>query len=1307
MNTGGQKMRKYKSLIAVLIAIISIFCFSTNVFAATAEKYGLQATVTTNKASYTENEDIEIKVVVTNENNYAVSDIALEALLPDGLKLKDNNAPLTNQIDVLKAGETIKLELVAVYDSEYATGDTDNETSSNETPVGNNSSSTTKPAQTGDTIGILLIMLAIAVVAVIVMIIAIKHQKKAMKFFALILCVGISVPFLNTIVSNAAERSFTVTEPITVEDNTFEFQVKVYYGEKVIVEDTRIGLKIDQSDFTTTKIHEKLSGSFNSDKNVKAVTYINRYDYETNEETDFEQEEANIEGNTWSIPDILLRPGNNVISITAITTDNTKETKEINVNYDDGIDYTPDFSHAVYPNGRENAGYIDNMIFIMFEPETTEEEKREIVSSIDGTVISQTNSLNEYDVQIEPTDLIGLRNICSELNKNPNVFMAKYDIVETDWYFYHEKQLSIQERFANETSNIDNYWRNNFNDFTEINWDEENPSGYNWYLEAIQAPSAWDYNNRFNKISIGVVDNGFDTEHEDLDIHVLNPEKNNKQDHGTRVAGIIGATSNNDIGVTGIVWNKNLFGYSLNASEGISQENKLKGIAKCIAKGCKIVNNSTGVSTSLSNEDDIFNHGYMASAFILYVKQNIRSDFLIVKSAGNEKNNAITDGTFASITPETVQKMLEDKKEYTVTVDDIMDRFMVVGGTDKNTKDYKLTSFSNYGSQVSVVAPGVEIYNTVVTGGLDGNYSADKGTSFSAPIVSGVAGLVWSVNEDFSPGTVKDIVCNSTKDTVKPYHKEDTTPVYHMVNAKLAVEKAIALTDNKIGQVGGTVLDEQGNPLENVTVTLKPSNNTGSSYETITNENGAFNFENVTEGTYNIIYHRTDCRDNTDNTIKITKDVMTVILDPVTLSKLVVQGKVTDLMGNPLPDVSIDIYKEHEEYEDEEGKDTFIGTVTSNSDGIYSYKFEHGYYKLIYHKENFGEKVIPNIAVSSSVYEFPSVSMGSTLFEIWTTEHFRFMEENPTGEYILMADLDLTDSPRISSFNGTFIGNGHTVTVPYDNTKGLFKELEKDANIQGLTINIQSAPDAKLSVVNTSYGPGIMYGAVCLINYGTIKDCITNGAIIDNTLNDGENAFSLGGLVAYSSLYKGAEYTGHGDIIHCRNNATIEIKGNTIIDGESYAPLWGSRGNSTVGGIVGSSSGKIEKCLNTGNITVNYCDFIDNKGNIIASLYISVAGISCSRDPMECGNTGIIKIKHKDFIGLTIDDNMEKAGLIHDREKWITSQHSFTTSDAYAYQEWIDNKNNVYNLTWKPSDTNYTIKTNEEIETWWNETYSK
>ena len=77
----------------------------------------------------------------------------------------------------------------------------------------------------------------------------------------------------------------------------------------------------------------------------------------------------------------------------------------------------------------------------------------------------------------------------------------------------------------------------------------------------------------------------------------------------------------------------------------------------------------------------------------------------------------------------------------------------------------------------------------------DNSYGMKSGTSMAAPMVTGVASLVWAVNPDLTAPEVKKIVCENTKDVAEPspdkYFSDACHRSYPMVNAKLAVEAAL------------------------------------------------------------------------------------------------------------------------------------------------------------------------------------------------------------------------------------------------------------------------------------------------------------------------------------------------------------------------------------------------------------------------------------------------------------------------------------------------------------------------------------
>ncbi len=301
-------------------------------------------------------------------------------------------------------------------------------------------------------------------------------------------------------------------------------------------------------------------------------------------------------------------------------------------------------------------------------------------------------------------------------------------------------------------------WKDTFQGITGVDWDEESPNGLNWGLETIQAPSAWDYNDRFHKIKIGVVDNGFDWDHQDLTISILNSAEANKENHGTHTSGIIGATANNGTGITGIVWNKTLYGVDVALGKDKEAEKKkhtsvtscYAGLEMALRNGCKVVNFSIGKDLS-NNQNDIFEDGYITTLYLLkWFDELNRRNFIICMSAGNDSHNCNRAGYFASISEDDFDGYRErfindggDASFFVDSFDEISNNFIIVAAVDKpKSGNYKLTDFSNYGDNVSIAAPGREIFSTIVTGGLDGSYGNMGGTSMASPIVAGVTSLV-------------------------------------------------------------------------------------------------------------------------------------------------------------------------------------------------------------------------------------------------------------------------------------------------------------------------------------------------------------------------------------------------------------------------------------------------------------------------------------------------------------------------------------------------------------------------------------
>ncbi len=440
--------------------------------------------------------------------------------------------------------------------------------------------------------------------------------------------------------------------------------------------------------------------------------------------------------------------------------------------------------------------YVDNIIIILFKDTADEEDKNDVVDAINGTVVGQFDTINQYQVQVKNSTLDELNELCDIVNNFDCVLYSTYDVAA---------------QFSTDTITVPNdTWDND-------DWNETSPSGNNWWLEVIQAPSAWNYNDQLENIKIGIVDSGFDTGHEDLKDKLYfaadyNENINDKADHGTHVAGIIGASADNNKGITGIVWDSELICFDWkpttlqswfggwNTSTAIAA-----GLIETVKAGAKVINFSLGCSSSLANNNSTFSQEWIdaqAETASMYMASLLYQgyDFLVVQSAGNGASDgvgvdAVYNGWFSSVTSDNCYNGLN-------TADDVLDRIVIVGAAEQNNGSYIQAQFSNGGDQVNICAPGVNVYSTV-TGGLFGDYAYMSGTSMAAPIVTGVSALVWSADNELTGKEVKDIVCDTNNTNISvPDNVNSPNAVgsYRMVNAKLSVEKALGMgyNDNEL-----------------------------------------------------------------------------------------------------------------------------------------------------------------------------------------------------------------------------------------------------------------------------------------------------------------------------------------------------------------------------------------------------------------------------------------------------------------------------------------------------------------------------
>lgn len=456
-------------------------------------------------------------------------------------------------------------------------------------------------------------------------------------------------------------------------------------------------------------------------------------------------------------------------------------------------------SDVVEING--DRGYIKNKIAVFVDDELSFSKKVDLFANCGGILVGWCTPSDLYVISYPSMSYEQITSKCEELNKKEGVELSVPVMAyKTELNYTPEDDFGSNEDFP-------------------IIWDETLPDGNNWWLEAIDARQAWDYSEHFYKMNIGLIDSGFDTDHPELSGKISFPDDKQKNRniadmHGTHVAGIISANHNGE-GITGVCDNANLICIDW-TPDGLQLWSTdlaiFFGLSTLVKAGAKVVNFSLGTSASkASNSSGLFER-FFETAATSYMMASLLSkgyDFVVVQSAGNgdmfgDPINAVNNGHFCALTEDNIFVGSNN-----VSKSDILNRIIIVASVSNNRDGtYTQSDFTNVGYNVSVAAPGEDIYSCSV----DGTYETLSGTSMSAPIVTGVASLVWSVNPSFSGEQVKDIVCTSYDSVAQIYTASDyyydnlEFMEYPVVNAKLAVEEAIRRTDSSVGTVSGRII---------------------------------------------------------------------------------------------------------------------------------------------------------------------------------------------------------------------------------------------------------------------------------------------------------------------------------------------------------------------------------------------------------------------------------------------------------------------------------------------------------------------
>jgi subtilisin family serine protease len=230
------------------------------------------------------------------------------------------------------------------------------------------------------------------------------------------------------------------------------------------------------------------------------------------------------------------------------------------------------------------------------------------------------------------------------------------------------------------------------------------------YLTRIGAPTAWDVANTGAATVVAVLDTGVDRDHPDLapnlvagrDIVNADTDPTDDNGHGTAVAGVVGAATGNGAGIAGVAWNAKVMPVKVLGADGTGFDADIaSGITWATDNGADIINLSLGGPGSSTVLEQAVDYA-------------LAQDVLVVAAAGNEASD---EPSFPAAIPGVVA----------VTATDAQGRF---------------AWFSNHGPWVTLAAPGINVVTTTSAPGPAMATGQRTGTSFSSPIVAGVAALL-------------------------------------------------------------------------------------------------------------------------------------------------------------------------------------------------------------------------------------------------------------------------------------------------------------------------------------------------------------------------------------------------------------------------------------------------------------------------------------------------------------------------------------------------------------------------------------
>ena len=290
---------------------------------------------------------------------------------------------------------------------------------------------------------------------------------------------------------------------------------------------------------------------------------------------------------------------------------------------------------------------------------------------------------------------------------------------------------------------------------------------YTWWYDDVRAAEALAAAGGGSRRSVAVMDTGLDLTHPEFagsgriartyDTHVGSQDVTDVVGHGTFVTGLIAAVDGNGVGGKGVAGNTQILAIRASSDGGFTERDLLRGIDFAMRRGGDVLNMSLagdGIDQSVGRA--------LATAFF--------NDVLPIAASGNKAQEgnpvqfpaALLGGRNGR--PGIGLSVAATRPNGSVAEFSTHNQFVSLAGPGASAGDCRFGVFSTLPSSLGTEWDRVDSCSLVVGSG-GARYAYGEGTSFAAPIVSGIAALVWQVERRLASEQVAEVMIRSARQT--------------------------------------------------------------------------------------------------------------------------------------------------------------------------------------------------------------------------------------------------------------------------------------------------------------------------------------------------------------------------------------------------------------------------------------------------------------------------------------------------------------------------------------------------------------